>query len=364
MKAVILAAKKKDDLFPFTDTKPTGLIPVAGKPLVAHLIDSLQSIGVDDVYIVTNHLEEMYEERFDEFTNVNTVHQEDLNGTGEALLHCDFIEDDFMVLNSDVIVSTEDLSSLKSKHEKEDSKATVLASDESKPEKFGVLSIVNDKVENIVEKPENAENSLVNTGIYILGSEIFAELEKVESGDLTEGVSSLLENKVRFEIVSDYWYDIGSLKKLWKADRVKRENLIEETDISDEADVHDSAVIDGNAIIKDGARIKSNVALEGDVIIGEDAVIGPNSVVRNSSIGENSQIRAATVEGCLMFEEGIIDPHVHLEHTVAGEDIDIKSGSVITESFLGADSFVEMNNSVRGVKFVPNGRTDLSEISK
>ena len=351
-------------MYPFTETKPTGLIPVAGKPMVMHLIESLQEIGVDDVYIVTNYLEEMYDAKFDEYTNVNTVHQEDLKGTGHALLECDFIDDEFFVLNSDIIVSTEDLRKLKEKHENEESRATILASDESKPEKFGVLSIVNDRVKKIVEKPEEAENSLVNTGIYILGPEIFASIEEADTVDLTEGVMGLLENKVRFQIVEDYWYDIGSLKKLWKADRVKRQDLLNETNISDEAEVHESVEIDGTARIKNGARIKANTVLEGDVIIGEDSVIGPNTVIEDSTVCENSQVRAATLEGCLLFENNIVDPHVHLEHTVAAEDVDIKSGTVITESFLGSEAFVEMNNSIRGVKFVPNGRTDLSEISK
>jgi len=364
MKAVILAAKKKDSLFPFTQSKPTGLLPIAGKPIVSHLIDSLQDIGVEDIYIVTNYLEEEYEEEFGEYTNVNTVHQEELEGTGTALATCDFLEGEFIVVNGDVIVSTNDLQRLKEKHESENSEATILASDESKPEKFGVLSITNDKVNSIEEKPEDAENTLVNTGIYVLKDNVFEKIRETEERDLTEAISDLTDGNVRFEIAQNYWYDIGSLRKLWKADKVKREETVEETEIHESAEVHESAYISGKAVIKANTKIKAGTTLEGRVIIDKNCSVGPGTLVKDSSISGNSQIRNATVENTFVFEEAIIDPEVFVENSILGEDIDIKAGTVIEESFLGPRGFIQMNNSMRGVKTVPDARTDLSEISK
>lgn len=362
MKAVILAAKKKEDLFPFTESKPTGLIPVAGKPIVSHLIDSLQQIGVEDIYIVTNYLEEEYEKEYGEYTNVNTVHQEELEGTGSALASCDFLEGEFIVLNGDVIVSTEDLQRLKEKHESEESIATVMASDESKPEKFGVLSITNDRVNSIEEKPEDAENNLVNTGIYVLEDSIFEKIGETE--ELTAAVSEMTGSKVRFEIAQNYWYDIGSLRKLWKADRVKREEVVGETKIHESAEVHDSVEIDGKAIVKQNAEVKAGTTIEGRVIIGGNSKIGPGTLLEDCSIARDSQLRNATVENTCVFEESIVDPNVFVENSIIGEDSDIKAGTVIEESFIGPRSFIDMNNSMKGVKTVPDARTDLSEISK
>jgi NDP-sugar pyrophosphorylase family protein len=366
MKAVIPCAKKEESLYPFTESRPTGMIPVMGKPIVKHLISDLQGEGVNDIYIVANYREEDFRKEFEEYTNVNVVTQEELNGTGGAVEVCDFIEEDFVVINGDVVTSKEDISALLEKHRETDSEGTVLADTDESPEKFGVLSIKNDKVADINEKPEEPENPLVNTGMYVFSPEIFSILgEMEEEKDLTDAVQKLVEDHdIRFEMVENYWMDIGSNRKLWKADRVKRENEIEETEIHEEAEVHEDAVIDGKALIENGAEIKAGTVIEGKTFIGRDSRIGPNTTVRDSTVSRDSQMRSADIDTSLLFEKNIVDPSTHIEDCVMAEETDIKSNTTVRESFIGPRSFVEMNNSIYGVKFVPDARTDLGEISK
>jgi len=366
MKAVIPCAKKKEGLFPFSESKPTALMPVMGEELVKHNIEALKENGVDEIYLVTNHLEEKFEQEFGERTDINIVHQEEVDGTASAISSCDFLEDDFIVVNGDVIVSEGDLNNLLDKHENNEKKVTLLGTDESKPEKFGVLSITNDDVVDIREKPDAPENNLINTGIYVFRSDIFDQLEKTDEDEnsLTDAVKNLaLQDQVKYNLVDDYWIDINSPEKLWKADKIKRSFEINETVIKD-AKVSDKAEISGEAIIEDGAQIKAGTVIEGKAFIGENSVIGPNTVIRNSTITRECQIRDASIEEGLMFERSIVDPQTHLENFILGEESDVKSGSVIRESFIGARSFIEMNNSIYGKKFVPDARTDLSELSK
>ena len=361
MKAVIPCAKKKESMFPLSETKPTGLMPVGGVPIVKKLIRALEKIGADDIYIVTNHLEEQFEEEFGEYTNINIVHQETLNGTAGAVEACNFIEEEFIVVNGDVMISESDLERLSDKHSEKAGKICMLATYDDKPEKFGVLSITHDRVDSIVEKPDDAENKLVNSGIYLLEPEIFDLLG--DKDDLTDAVSEMAEaGDAYFEIIEDYWLDIGSPQKLWEADRTNREYSSKEID--SEAEIHEEAVIEGNSVVEKGAKIKAGTVIEGKCFIGSDAVVGPNTVVRNSSIGPRCQLRDCSIEKSVLFEDSILDSFVSVENSVIGEKSDFKSGSVIKESFIGARSFVEMNNSIRGVKFVPDARTDLSEISK
>jgi|GEM_PF-447543 len=367
MKAVILCAAKEKSLYPFTESKPTGLIPVSGKPLVKHLITDLKAEGIEDIYIVTNYREEDFVDEFEGYTNVNTVSQEELNGTGGAVETCNFIEEDFIVINGDVVVSQKDIGKLIEKHQETSSSATILATSEETPEKFGVVSITNDKVTNLTEKPEEPESTLVNTGIYAFSPKIFDILEEIDSEDknLTDAVQRLVDTSdTRFELVEDYWIDIGTLKKLWKADETKREYLIKETEIAEDAEVHEKTSIVGEAIIRPGAEIKPGTVIEGKVFIGENCTIGPNTVLKDTTVTDNSQIRSCDIESSLMFEKSIVDPSVHIENSVIAEETDIKSNTSIRESFIGPRSFIEMNNSIYGVKFVPDARTDLSELSK
>lgn len=360
MKAVIPVAKKKDSMFPFSESRPTSLMPVMGKPLVKHLVSSLQDAGVDDIYLVTNYMEDEFEEVFGEYTNVNLVSQEELEGTAAAVSTCSFIEEDFLVVNGDVMVSGDDIRSLLDKHR--GNGATLLATGTDSPEKFGVLSIEDDRVKAIDEKPEEAENQLVNTGIYVFSPEIFDVIENTGSSELTDAVEEFIDDvDVRFEFLEDYWIDVGSPKKLIQADRIKREYDMEsrvhpEADVSETAEVKDS-YIGKNAVLEPGAVVE-------DSYISEGVAVGPGTVIRHSTVNTESIVEATAVESSLLFESTVIDPATHLENVILGKETDVKPGTVIRESFIGPRSFIEMNNSIYGVKFVPDARTDLSEISK
>src|ERR1700756_2944768 len=55
MKVIILAAGYATRLYPLTLTQPKPLLPVAGKPMIDHVLDNLAAIkGIDRVYVVTN----------------------------------------------------------------------------------------------------------------------------------------------------------------------------------------------------------------------------------------------------------------------------------------------------------------------
>src|SRR5881296_986703 len=55
MKIIILAAGYATRLYPLTLTRPKPLLPVAGKPMIDHVLDNLAPIrGIDRVCIVTN----------------------------------------------------------------------------------------------------------------------------------------------------------------------------------------------------------------------------------------------------------------------------------------------------------------------
>lgn len=365
MDAVILCAKKKDSLFPFSETKPTGMMPIAGKPIVKHLISSLEEAGVNNIHLVTNYKEEMFDDYFKKSKSVDIVHQDNLTGTADAVATCDFIDDSFVVVNGDVTVSSRDLANLIEKHQNTDAKAVMLATDQNKPEKFGVLSIEDDKVVQLEEKPEEAENSLINTGIYCFSPEIFNSINNSEDKSLTEAIADFIsKEEARFDLVQDYWTDIGSPEKLWKADQQLRDSLITETAIHEDAEVSDSASITGAAVIEPNAKIDPQVVIKGNCYIGEDVHLKAGTVIEDTTVTAGSILSDCNISETLIFEENIIDSYVAVERSVLGEESDVKAGTVIRESFIGARSFIDMNNSIRGLKFVPDARTDLSEISK
>ena len=56
MKAIIPVAGIGSRLRPHTHTQPKALVPVAGKPILGHIIDSLSEVGIKDFIFVIGYL--------------------------------------------------------------------------------------------------------------------------------------------------------------------------------------------------------------------------------------------------------------------------------------------------------------------
>lgn len=56
MKAMIFAAGVGSRLKPLTDTTPKALLPIAGKPMLEHIIQKLKAAGFDEIVINIHHL--------------------------------------------------------------------------------------------------------------------------------------------------------------------------------------------------------------------------------------------------------------------------------------------------------------------
>lgn len=56
MKAMILAAGRGERMRPLTDHTPKPLLPVAGRPLIAHHLEALRAAGIGEIVINTGHL--------------------------------------------------------------------------------------------------------------------------------------------------------------------------------------------------------------------------------------------------------------------------------------------------------------------
>src|SRR5215211_7903083 len=117
MKVVILAAGYATRLYPLTLTRPKPLLPVAGKPMIEHVLDNLAPMGgLDRIYVVTNakfanHFQEWADQyratksKLD-FTIVNDGSTDDTNKLGaigdlHLVLTKENVNDDLIVVAGD-----------------------------------------------------------------------------------------------------------------------------------------------------------------------------------------------------------------------------------------------------------------------
>src|SRR5688500_296811 len=54
MKALVLAAGYATRLYPLTLDRPKALLEVGGRPMLDHVLERLQEMGVDETIVVTN----------------------------------------------------------------------------------------------------------------------------------------------------------------------------------------------------------------------------------------------------------------------------------------------------------------------
>jgi MurNAc alpha-1-phosphate uridylyltransferase len=83
-KAMVLAAGLGSRMRPLTDTMPKPLVPVAGKTLIDHVLDRLESAGVSEVIVNTHYLSEQLEDHLSKrkIPKIRVSRERDLLDTG------------------------------------------------------------------------------------------------------------------------------------------------------------------------------------------------------------------------------------------------------------------------------------------
>lgn len=132
IQAFIFAAGLGTRLRPITDTIPKALVPIADRPLLEHVIECLQSQGINDFIVNVHHLADQIEDYLVDRTDFGSLAISDerdlLRETGGAIKHAEklFNGNPFIVHNVDII-SNVDIQNLLSSH-REHSLATLLVS--------------------------------------------------------------------------------------------------------------------------------------------------------------------------------------------------------------------------------------------
>jgi phosphoenolpyruvate phosphomutase len=78
-RAIVLAASRGEELGELTETKPKALLTVNGQPLLQHLVDAYNAIGIKDITVVRGYRKEAFD-----LPNVRYVDNDDYATTGEV----------------------------------------------------------------------------------------------------------------------------------------------------------------------------------------------------------------------------------------------------------------------------------------
>ena len=189
MNAFIFAAGLGTRLKPLTDTMPKALVPVGGKPLLAHVIEKLKAAGCKKIVINIHHFGEMIIDYVKSQNNFGVEilfsdERQMLLETGGAIKHAvDLLGDEPFLIHNVDILSNVDLKALIAAHSEANSAATLLVSKRNSTRALlfspeGNLTAWTNKTTGEVKTPyESLDISNLNefafSGIHIFSPRLF-----------------------------------------------------------------------------------------------------------------------------------------------------------------------------------------------
>ncbi len=308
MKAIIPVAGMGTRLRPHTHTQPKALMHVAGKPILAHILDELVAVGVDEVVLVVGYLGEMIEafakEQYGQL-RLHFVTQAEPLGNGHAVFvareHLD--GSPVLIIFGDTIIKGDLAGLVRSP------RSLAGVKEVEDPRRLGVVELNADgRVRRLLEKPSHPPTNLALVGVYsITDSRVLrTALERLVQGNrrargeywLADGLQLMLDAGVdmgTFRI--EHWYDCGTLDALLAANRALLEAMPppprESRGAIMPSFVSPTAIIEGSLIgpfvsIADGARVVSSILK--DSIVNANALV-ENALLEHSIVGENAVVR-------------------------------------------------------------------------
>ena len=358
MKALILAAGFGTRLHPLTQFRPKAMLPLFGKPMLYHVIDTLREAGFTELVLVVGHFREQIQDYFGDGktfgVQISYAFQAEPKGEYDAVLSAESeltSEDRFLMTDCDIITTTQRFTDTLKAAKKE---AMALSLFEvPNPSQFGVVALDGNKIIQIVEKPKagTEPSNLAVAGVYVLTNPIFDMLRKTR--DLEVGIQELInEDHTVFASQSeDPWVDVGRTWNILEASPILFDRLRKQKTerIDPTAQVSDAAHLIGDVWIGPGARVFPGASLVGPVFIGAESVVGNNCLIRDYTIlDENVSVGfACEVRNTLMMPRSRIGHLSFIGDSILGYDVDIGASVVLSNyRFDGALVKVMLKNQL------------------
>lgn len=308
MKAIIPAAGIGTRLRPHTYTLPKALLYVAGKPIIAHILDDVVPLSPSSIVLIVGYKGELIEQfvrKHYPSLNVDFVFQEERKGIGHAVDLTRKVADlgePLLIVLGDTIIKT-DLAKVVAH------KTNVLGVKEvDDPRRFGVAETQGGRITKLVEKPAEPASNLALVGLYYLqdGKALFAAVREIIDRNITTNNEYQITDALQLMIgrggefvpyVIDEWFDCGKPEAMLETNRKLLKNAPVTPPI-------EGSIIIPPVSISPGAEIVNSI-IGPYVSIAERCVIH-SSVVRDSVVSEGASVTDALLESSLIGANAVI----------------------------------------------------------
>ncbi len=337
----MLTAGEGKRLRPITTNRSKSMLMIAGRPVLQYIIDSLVENDIRDIVIVVGHGREELIDHFqmggDQGVRIRYMIQHKQEGAEHAILTAREElngEEEFLLVNGDVLVEPEMVTRTLSNHQTMGSDVTMLVTLVSNPEQFGTVKIgPNGIVEKLVEKggPERYVSNYAVAGVSVFSTDVLPLLEKHHAMELAFEEFIKSGNQVSATVWEKEWAEFTWPWDMLNANRIVMDRLLKGKGsfIAESANVHSSVVIEGSVYIDKGSIIRPNTTLRGPIYIGKNVYVGNNSLVRDySSLCDGVRIGyAVEIRNSMIFERVNLGRMTYLADSIIGADTCIEAGA-------------------------------------
>lgn len=314
MKIIIPMAGMGKRMRPQTLTTPKPLIPVAGKPIVQHLVEDIVKVcgePVTEIAYVVGHFGEQVEQQLldiaaHEGAKGTICYQDEALGTAHAVLCAR------QALSGKVVVAFADTLFRANFSLDTSADGIIWVHHVEDPRAFGVVTTDEQGIiTGFVEKPQTFVSDQAIIGIYYFrdGETLAQELQYLIDHNIRKGVeyqlTDALENMRQkgtrfFTGAVDEWLDCGNKEATLHTNL----RLLE---TRQQVGKQPASLKRTNSLVVEPCQIGENVVLT-NAVVGPHVSIGDNTVIENSVV-EDAIIREHVVIKNMILSNSIIGSH-------------------------------------------------------
>jgi glucose-1-phosphate thymidylyltransferase len=311
MKVIIPAAGYGTRMRPHTHTRPKPLVPVAGRPSLAFVLDALAPLDIEELIFIVGRMGEQMESYVQkEYSQYQSrfIEQKVMRGQADAIaLAQEHVKGDLLTLFVDTLFEA-DLTVLTGL---EDDGAMFVA-EVPDPSRFGIAVEGEDGyVTKMVEKPKEPESNLAVVGLYYFKDSqwLFRAIKTlIDSGRslkgeyyLADAIQVMIEEGAKFRTYPvTAWEDTGTWDAVLHANRYLLRKM----------DRHEGPYMVGTSLVLPPSFVSPEAKVENSIVgpyaaISEGATVR-DSIVRNSIISPDASVTTAMLSGSLVGERASI----------------------------------------------------------
>ncbi len=333
MKAIVLCAGIGSRLRPLTWVRPKHLLPVAGRPVIDHVLTDLREAGVDHAVFVTppddHALEEFVGDGARWGIETSFCEQPEPLGLAHALRcatgHVGDDERFLMYLGDDLL--GEGVAQFADRFRASEAAASLIVKPVADPRSFGVVIVEDGVVTGLVEKPSNPPSNLAVVGVYGFGPQIWDAIDRISPSargelEITDAIDLLVRQgeEVTVHVTEGFWADAGSPEALLRANRF----FLERLEARNEGEVDGASLIEGRVRIEPGARVEAS-HLMGPCLIGAGCVVEDSTLGPHVALGGGSRVTRARVADSIVEEDCVVaDVPGGIERSVLGRRVTVR----------------------------------------